>query len=222
MKTPKEFYFGNSEWEKQNPSNYNAEWNKLKKELTQIKSIWENNTTKEFPNLRFIIGDNFKNYKSRFKTYTEKKGKYKFSDHWIHRNLPNGYKKVERPLMIGNDGLGKLHDWKVICQEKYPDNTVLISSSWIRKAFKSYGFIRQKAKTNSWSAYNDYIYIKQYVYHIFGHIIKLREMKSCPIMNRYKNSWQLGSVRTQHMTGLDTETTLNKRLAFYIKRKYKN
>lgn len=221
MKTPVEFYFGNTDWEIQNSDKYSSEWNRLKKELDQIKSIWENNTTKEFPNLRFIIGDNFKNYRSRLKTYIQTKGKYPFRDNWQQRNLPNGLKKVERPIMIGNDGLGKLHEWHDVCQDKYPDNTILISSSWIKQYFKSYGFIRDRAKENTWDAYKDYIYTKQYVYHIFGHMIKLREMKSCPIMNRYKYRWQLGASRTQHIMGLDTETTLNKRLAFYIKRKYK-
>lgn len=230
MKRPIEFYFGDTEWESQNSDKYSSEWNKVKKELDSIKSIWQNNTTKDFPNLRFIIGDNFKNYQSRFKSYTEPKGKYPIQNNWIHKNLGNGNKKIFRPILIGNRGLfvneftgvrGKLCEWDIICQDKYSDNTIFMTSSWIRKRFKSYGYIRDQAKINSWKAYQDNVYSKQFIYHIFGHIIKLRDMKSCSIMNKHKCNWQLGSSKTQYMEGLDTETTLDKRLSFYIKRKFK-
>ena len=50
MKRPIEFYFGDTEWESQNSDKYSSEWNKVKKELDSIKSIWQNNTTKDFPN----------------------------------------------------------------------------------------------------------------------------------------------------------------------------
>lgn len=220
MKKAITFYFGNAEWESQNPDRHSSEWNKVKIELNEIKKIWDRNTKKEFPNLSFIIGEDFREHRKQFKNYYEPKGKYPIKDDWLHRNLGNGLKTVERPYMIGSDGLGKLHQWATVCQTKYLNNEIIIDNSYIRK-LKSYEFIKNKAKENSWDAYSNWYYRKHFIYHIFGHVIKLKEMKSCPIMNTHKKSWQLGSKRTQYMMGLDTDNTLNKRLEFYIKRKFK-
>ena len=221
MKKAITFYFGNADWELQNSDRYSTEWNKIKKELDEIKTIWKKNTTKDFPNLTFIIGNSFKEHKSRFKYFNEPKGKYPAKDRWVQNYMGNGLKYVQRPIMIGSDGLGKLHEWDIVCQDKYKDNTVLLTGSFVKQKFKTYNFIKEQAKINSWKAYTEFIYTKQFVYHIFGHMIKLREMKSCPIMNRHKNNWQLGANSTQYMLGLDTNNTLDKRLAYYIKRKFK-
>jgi hypothetical protein len=215
-----EFYFGSKEFESNNIENsrFQNSWIKIYEELNSVRSIWNNYTKDNFPNIKIVIGKkNFKGYEKYFKSYSEPKGKYPISKNWIHRNSSAGYKRIERPIIIGSDGLGKLHEWKTVCQTKYPDNIIFISEEYI-KTFKNYKTIFKKAKTNPYTTSGSYNYKTQFVYHLIGHILKLKDMKSCPIMNKEKSKWGIGGSRHE---GLPTKKELNNRMNYYLKRKFK-